>query len=85
MVLLNILVIRRENYFSLNFADEQNEGRKNTRKSFKLGGVPVNAKTLAACLDELAPLDNFLPDTKEERLKWQLDFRYVKSYFNDNM
>lgn len=58
-------------------ADEQIEGRKNTRKTFKLGGVPVNAKTMAACQDELAALDVFLPDTKEERLKWQLDFRYV--------
>lgn len=61
--------------FFFYFTAEQNEGRKNTRKSFKLGGVPVNAKTLSACLDELAPLDVFLPQTKEERLKWQLDFR----------
>lgn len=55
--------------------DEQSDGRKNARKTFKLGGVPVNAKTLSACQEELAPLDEFLPQTKEERLKWQLDFR----------
>lgn len=62
---------------TINIADEQTEGRKNLRKTFKLGGVPVNAKTMAACQEELAALDVFLPDTKEERLKWQLDFRYV--------
>ncbi|XP_060804786.1 chromodomain-helicase-DNA-binding protein 1 isoform X2 [Amyelois transitella] len=55
-------------------ANEPGEGKKNARKTFKLGGVPVNAKTMAACLEELAPLDVFLPDTKEERLKWQLEF-----------
>ncbi|XP_013134989.1 PREDICTED: chromodomain-helicase-DNA-binding protein 1 isoform X3 [Papilio polytes] len=63
-------------------ANEQNNGRKNTRKTFKLGGVPVNAKTMAACQDELAPLDEFLPQTKEERLKWQLDFRTRPANFD---
>ncbi|XP_050554686.1 chromodomain-helicase-DNA-binding protein 1 isoform X3 [Spodoptera frugiperda] len=63
-------------------ANEQTEGRKNTRKTFKLGGVPVNAKTMAACQDELAALDVFLPDTKEERLKWQLDFRTRPANFD---
>lgn len=62
-------------------SDENNDGRKNARKTFKLGGVPVNAKTMAACQDELAPLDEFLPQTKEERLKWQLDFRYYLNSF----
>ncbi|CAK1602096.1 unnamed protein product [Parnassius mnemosyne] len=62
--------------------NEQSDGRKNARKSFKLGGVPVNAKTMAACQDELAPLDEFLPETKEERLKWQLDFRTRPANFD---
>ncbi|CAG4978576.1 unnamed protein product [Parnassius apollo] len=62
--------------------NEQSDGRKNARKTFKLGGVPVNAKTMAACQDELAPLDEFLPDTKEERLKWQLDFRTRPANFD---
>ncbi|XP_041975672.1 chromodomain-helicase-DNA-binding protein 1 isoform X1 [Aricia agestis] len=62
--------------------NDQNEGKKNARKSFKLGGVPVNAKTMVACLDELAPLDEFLPQTKEERLKWQLDFRTRPANFD---
>ncbi|XP_049876715.1 chromodomain-helicase-DNA-binding protein 1 isoform X2 [Pectinophora gossypiella] len=62
--------------------NEQNDGRKNARKTFKLGGVPVNAKTLMACQNELAPLDEFLPQTKEERLKWQLDFRTRPANFD---
>ncbi|CAH2254792.1 jg15380 [Pararge aegeria aegeria] len=62
--------------------NEQSDGRKNARKTFKLGGVPVNAKTMAACQDELAPLDDFLPQTKEERLKWQLDFRTRPANFD---
>ncbi|KAI5640605.1 hypothetical protein NE865_07150 [Phthorimaea operculella] len=62
--------------------NEQSDGRKNTRRTFKLGGVPVNAKTLMACQDELAPLDEFLPQTKEERLKWQLDFRTRPANFD---
>ncbi|XP_063395303.1 chromodomain-helicase-DNA-binding protein 1 isoform X1 [Cydia fagiglandana] len=62
--------------------NEPSDGRKNARKTFKLGGVPVNAKTMAACQDELAPLDGFLPETKEERLKWQLDFRTRPANFD---
>ncbi|CAK1540056.1 unnamed protein product [Leptosia nina] len=63
-------------------SNDHSDGRKNARKSFKLGGVSVNAKTMAACQDELAPLDEFLPETKEERLKWQLDFKTRPANFD---
>ncbi|XP_050681248.1 chromodomain-helicase-DNA-binding protein 1 isoform X2 [Leptidea sinapis] len=67
---------------TIDAANENSDGKKNVRKSFKLGGVPVNAKTLAACQNELAALDDFLPDTKEDRLKWKLDFRTRPSNFD---
>lgn len=51
-------------------------GKRKARITFMLGGVSVNAKTLSQCVTEMAPLDEMLPANPEERLKWQLDFRY---------
>ncbi|CAG2066300.1 unnamed protein product, partial [Timema podura] len=41
--------------------------------SFKLGGVPVNAKSVIACEKELEPLEEVLPPDPAERSKWVLE------------
>lgn len=50
-------------------------GKRKARITFMLGGITVNAKTLSQCEIEMAPLDEMLPAEREDRLKWQLDFR----------
>lgn len=50
--------------------------------SFKLGGVPVNAKSLMACEKELEALDVLLPTEAEERKKWVLDARVKPANFD---
>nr|CAD7429760.1 unnamed protein product [Timema monikensis] len=46
--------------------------------SFKLGGVPVNAKSVMACEKELEPLEEVLPPDPAERSKWVLEASRVK-------
>ncbi|XP_050053318.1 chromodomain-helicase-DNA-binding protein 1-like isoform X3 [Aphis gossypii] len=45
----------------------------------KLGGVTVNAKNVLACSEELDILDDIIPSDEEERSKFTLDLKYVKS------
>lgn len=50
--------------------------------SFKLGGVSVNAKTMMACEQELAPLDEIMPSSPDERHKWLLETRTKPAHFD---
>lgn len=60
-----------------------NDGKKRIRgPSFKLGGVSVNAKTMMACEEELAPLDEIIPATPEEKNKWLFDMRTKSAHFD---
>lgn len=62
---------------------EDAKGRRKGRgPSFKLGGVSVNAKTMMACEEELAPLDEVLPANSEERRKWTLDMKTKPANFD---
>lgn len=66
-----------------NMSTTRGSGRKRVRgPSFKLGGVSVNAKTMMACEQELAPLDDLLPTNSEERLKWVMDCRTKPAHFD---
>ncbi|CAH0562488.1 unnamed protein product [Brassicogethes aeneus] len=59
------------------------KGRKRLRgPSFKLGGVSVNAKTMMACEEELAPLDEVLPSDAHERSRWILESRTKPAHFD---
>lgn len=56
----------------------EDDGRVKKRKKgpgFKLGGVPVNAKSFTAALKELEPLDQIIPSDAEQRSNWSLDFK----------
>lgn len=58
-------------------------GKKRVRgPSFKLGGVSVNAKTMMACEQELAPLEEIIPSHPDERLKWVLEYRTKPAHFD---
>lgn len=50
--------------------------------SLKLGGVSVNAKSIAACEKELEPLDLQLPSNPEERAKWVLEAKVKPANFD---
>lgn len=63
--------------------NEDGRGKKRMRgPSFKLGGVSVNAKTMMACEDELAPLDDVVPSNQDERTKWRFDSRTKPAHFD---
>ncbi|XP_050313166.1 chromodomain-helicase-DNA-binding protein 1 [Anthonomus grandis grandis] len=64
-----------------NNADSQNKKRLRG-PSFKMGGVSVNAKTMMQCIEELAPLDEVLPSSEEERNKWTFDSRTKPAHFD---
>ncbi|XP_050433310.1 chromodomain-helicase-DNA-binding protein 1 isoform X2 [Adelges cooleyi] len=53
--------------------------KRNRGPSIKLGGVAVNAKSVLACSEELDVLDDIIPSDEEERSKWGLDLKRVKS------
>lgn len=61
-----------------------NEKKRGARAGFsvKFGGVSFNAKTLLACEEELAPLDEILPNTADERLHWTLDIKTRPANFD---
>lgn len=62
---------------------ENDESKKKARgPSFKLGGVSVNAKTMMQCIEELAPLDEILPENESERNKWLLDVKTKPAHFD---
>lgn len=50
--------------------------------SVKFGGVSFNAKTLVACEQELAPLDEIIPLNPDERAKWFLDIKTRPANFD---
>ena len=60
------------------------EKKRGARAGFsvKFGGVSFNAKTLMACEEELAPLDEVLPNTPEERLEWTLQIKTRPANFD---
>lgn len=59
------------------------QGKKKLRgRSFKLGGVSVNAKTMMQCEEELAPLDKLLPANEDDRSKWSFDLRTKPAHFD---
>jgi chromodomain-helicase-DNA-binding protein 1 len=60
------------------------EKKRGARAGFsvKFGGVSFNAKTLLACEEELAPLDEILPNNAEERLSWTLDIKTRPANFD---
>lgn len=60
------------------------EKKRGARAGFsvKFGGVSFNAKTLMACEEELAPLDEVLPNTPDERLEWTLDIKTRPANFD---
>lgn len=62
-------------------SDATNEGvkKRNRGPSIKLGGVAVNAKSVLACSEELDVLDDIIPSDEEERSKFTLDLKRVKS------
>lgn len=61
-----------------------NEKKRGARAGFsvKFGGVSFNAKTLMQCEEELAPLDEILPNTSDERLNWTLDIKTRPANFD---
>lgn len=59
--------------------NEEGVKKRNRGPSIKLGGVAVNAKSVLACSEELDVLDDIIPSDEEERLKWVLDLKRVKS------
>lgn len=59
--------------------NEDGPKKKNRGPSIKLGGVAVNAKSVLACSEELDVLDDIVPPGEEERSKWILDLKRVKS------
>lgn len=60
------------------------EKKRGARAGFsvKFGGVSFNAKTLMTCEEELAPLDEILPNTAEERLNWTLEIKTRPANFD---
>lgn len=60
------------------------EKKRGARAGFsvKFGGVSFNAKTLLACEEELAPLDEILPNTADERLNWTLEIKTRPANFD---
>lgn len=58
--------------------------RRGARAGFsvKFGGVSFNAKTLMACVDELQPLDDIIPNSPDERMKWALGIKTRPANFD---
>ncbi|KAL4122505.1 hypothetical protein QTP88_014827 [Uroleucon formosanum] len=59
--------------------NEDGVKKRNRGPSIKLGGVAVNAKSVLACSEELDVLDDIIPSDEEERSKFTLDLKRVKS------
>lgn len=58
-------------------------GRKRGRgPTFKIGGVMVNAKSFAAAVKELEPLEQALPSDSEQRSNWHLDIKLKPANFD---
>lgn len=65
-------------------ADGEGGKKKGVRAGFsiKFGGVSFNAKTLMACEEELAPLDDVIPNDPVERSKWLFDIKTRPANFD---
>ncbi|XP_065078921.1 chromodomain-helicase-DNA-binding protein 1 isoform X3 [Ochlerotatus camptorhynchus] len=50
--------------------------------SIRFGGVSFNVKTLLQCVEELTPLDEFLPQDPDERTKWILNIKTRSANFD---
>lgn len=62
-----------------------NEAKKRGARagfSVKFGGASFNAKTLWTCEEELRPLDEVVPSVREERARWQLEFKTRPANFD---
>lgn len=61
-----------------------NEKKRGARAGFsvKFGGVSFNAKTLMTCEEELAPLDEIMPNTASDRLEWTLNLKTRPANFD---
>ncbi|XP_050542494.1 chromodomain-helicase-DNA-binding protein 1 isoform X2 [Daktulosphaira vitifoliae] len=68
-----------ENHKETEVVTEDGTKKRNRGPSIKLGGVAVNAKSVLACSEELDVLDEIIPLDEEERMKWTLDLKRVKS------
>lgn len=64
--------------------DGEGGKKKGVRAGFsiKFGGVSFNAKTLMACQEELAPLDEVIPSNPIERSKWLFDIKTRPANFD---
>jgi len=61
----------------------QGLGRKvNRGPTFKLGGVPVQAKPIAQAMEDLEPLYLTLHEDKDERNNWQVRFHVKHSHWD---
>lgn len=62
--------------------DEKKKRGARAGCSVKFGGVSFNAKTLIACEEELKPLDEVMPCSADERLKWTLSIKTRPATFD---
>lgn len=64
--------------------DGEGGKKKGVRAGFsiKFGGVSFNAKTLMACEEELAPLDEVIPSDPVERSRWLFDIKTRPANFD---
>lgn len=64
--------------------DQTQAKKRGARAGFsvKFGGVSFNAKTLMQSQDELQPLDEIMPNTQEERMKWALEIKTRPANFD---
>ncbi|XP_026286937.1 chromodomain-helicase-DNA-binding protein 1 isoform X2 [Frankliniella occidentalis] len=66
-----------------NQAGEENTGSKQKgRVSLKIANVAVNAKAVLACEEEMASLDEMIPNEPQERTKWMIDFKTKAANFD---
>lgn len=73
----------KENNDNAHLEEGGPRGRKRIRgPSFKLGGVSVNAKTMMACVEELEPLEEAIPEGNEERNKWIFDAKTKPAHYD---
>ncbi|XP_055613161.1 chromodomain-helicase-DNA-binding protein 1-like [Uranotaenia lowii] len=65
-----------------NSADDKTKKGPRSAFSIKFGGVSFNVKTLLQCVEELQPLDEFLPVDPDERAKWVLNIKTRPANFD---
>ncbi|XP_038114415.1 chromodomain-helicase-DNA-binding protein 1 isoform X1 [Culex quinquefasciatus] len=67
-----------------NATAEEKGSKRGPRAAFSIrfGGVSFNVKTLLQCVEELAPLDEFLPADADERARWVLNIKTRPANFD---